>query len=231
MGARDLLLERVAEYHGGAKVDELEDALVVHAAVVELQVAVGEPHGVEVVDAGAYLLEAAVDLAAGHLSRHHDCEEVHGQVLHDLEVLVLLGVGEDVHCLHDVWVVQGRPDEELGGALLGVLLDGLRRLAGPELLYRKDGVVGGPDEDLDGAAGAGAERLAQLAVLLREDGVVVVDVDVRGERQHGVCTGGHRRLGVRGVLRVLRGEGLPGGNSGDSHGRRIDIRAPPPLCL
>ena len=77
-------LARIVEDGGGAKVDELDDVVGRHDAVVELEIAVGEPHLVQVLYAVTDLAEDAIDLGAAHLAGHDDTEEVVRRVLHHL---------------------------------------------------------------------------------------------------------------------------------------------------
>ena len=75
---------RVMEHGRRPKVNELDDIVRRHYTVVELDVAVGEPELVQVVNAVAYLAEDAVHLWPTHLAGHDDTEEVVRRVLHHL---------------------------------------------------------------------------------------------------------------------------------------------------
>lgn len=79
-----LRFARVVEDRRRSKVDKLHDIRGGHDAVVEFQIAVRKPDGVQVFNAIADLAEDAVNLRPTHLARHHNAEEVVRSIFHDL---------------------------------------------------------------------------------------------------------------------------------------------------
>jgi hypothetical protein len=78
-------LARIVKDGGSAKVDELNDIVCGHDAVIELEVTMGKAHFMEILDTIADLTEYTVDFRSTHLSGHDDTEEIKGSVLHDLD--------------------------------------------------------------------------------------------------------------------------------------------------
>lgn len=122
-GPSDGILERVFKNARTTKVDNLEDTEVVEYEVVELKVAVGDAHVVEIVEAGQELTPAACDLLARHHARHDDGKEVVGGIFHDfVEDGALL---DDIEGLNDIGVVQSGTNAEFGRHLFDVIFIGL----------------------------------------------------------------------------------------------------------
>jgi hypothetical protein len=162
-------LAGVVEDGCGAKVDELDDVLRGHDTVVEFEVAVGEPHFVEVLYAVAYLTKDAVDLWATHLSGHDYGKEIKGCELHDLIIVAM--VKDDIDGLYDVGVFEGGTDTEFGGDFLLVLLFGLACALRTKLLDGIDVAAVLALDKTNGAACATAEDAAPLAVLFGKVGL------------------------------------------------------------
>lgn len=84
-GGRSMSFTRIMKYGSGAEIDELDDIVWSHDAVVKLEVTVGKAHFVKIFDTFAYLAKYAVDLGAAHLGRHDDAKEIKWGVLHYLK--------------------------------------------------------------------------------------------------------------------------------------------------
>lgn len=82
---------RIVEDGGSAEINELDDVVMGHDAVVELKIAVGKAEFMEILDAVADLAKHTVDFRTTHFARHDYIEEVKGSILHDLgEMNVML---------------------------------------------------------------------------------------------------------------------------------------------
>ena len=80
----DLVFTGIVEDCRSPKVDELDDVVRGHDAVVELEISVRQPHPVEIIDTVDNLPKDAVDFRPGHLARHDDREEVIRRIFHNL---------------------------------------------------------------------------------------------------------------------------------------------------
>lgn len=74
----------VVENGSCTKVDELDDIMLGHDAVVKFKISVSEAHFMEVFHTVAYLAEYAVDFWTTHFTGHDDREEVIGCKFHNL---------------------------------------------------------------------------------------------------------------------------------------------------
>jgi hypothetical protein len=109
-------------------------APAVEQEVLGLDVAVGDAHRVEVVDALEHLAEVRVHVERAHRALLDGRVEVAaGTVLHNLAPVARL-VLDEVDRLDDVEVVERRRDAKLGRELLDIVLLGLILAALAELL-------------------------------------------------------------------------------------------------
>ena len=94
----------------------------------------------------------------------------HSRYAHLVEMAV---VGNDVYGLYDVRMLQRRPDAELGGHFLLILLLSFTDALWPEFLDGKNttSVFAACLYQTNGPAGTTAKNSAPLSVLLRETGV------------------------------------------------------------
>jgi hypothetical protein len=67
------------------EINELDDVVWGHDAIIKLEVTVGKAHFVKIFYTVTNLTKYAVDLRAAHLCRHDDAEEIKRSVLHDLK--------------------------------------------------------------------------------------------------------------------------------------------------
>ena len=81
---RSMSFTRVMKNGSSAEIDELDNIIWSHDAIVKLEVTVGKAHFMKIFDAVTYLAKYAVDLRAAHFGRHDDAEEIEGSVLHYL---------------------------------------------------------------------------------------------------------------------------------------------------
>lgn len=81
------MLSRVVEYRCCTEINQLDDIIGGHDAIVELEITVGKTHFVEVVDAIDNLPEYTVNLGSRHLARHDDREQIVRRILHDLPLV------------------------------------------------------------------------------------------------------------------------------------------------
>lgn len=68
----DLVLARVVKDGGRTEIDELDDIVAGHDAVVEFEITMSQSHLVQVVDTVDNLPENTVDFRSRHLARHDD---------------------------------------------------------------------------------------------------------------------------------------------------------------
>lgn len=78
------------EDSGGAEINKLDDVVISHNTVIELEVAMSKAHLVEVLDAIAYLAKDAIDLWATHSTRHDHAKQIIRSILHDLIVVTMI---------------------------------------------------------------------------------------------------------------------------------------------
>lgn len=76
---------RIMKNGSSAKIDELDDIVWGHDAIIKLEVTVGQAHFVKIFNTVTNLTKYAVDLRAAHLCRHDDAEEIKWSVFHDLK--------------------------------------------------------------------------------------------------------------------------------------------------
>jgi len=89
VGAHDtgrplLSLSRIVKDGCGAKVDELDNVIRGHDAIIEFEIAMCQSHLVQILDTVADLSEHTINLWATHLAGHDDTKEVVWGIFHDL---------------------------------------------------------------------------------------------------------------------------------------------------
>lgn len=204
-----------AEALAVAKVGDFQGAASGEQQVLGLEVAVGNAHLVEVLDAPHHLLEEAVGLLNLQLAARQD-ESVQiaaSTKLHDL-AKVALGVLEQIKGVDDVGVAQGGGDAELGREALAVLL---LRLVGPsaEFLDGEELLAAGahllvryPDD----AKGATADDFLAFAILFHQRrilGSLLVDCVLLLLAQRIDPVGDEREIAVRRGLLFLSDDASP----------------------
>lgn len=170
-----------------SKVDQFDNVIGSHDAIVQFEVAMCETHSMEIVDRIANLAKYTVDFWTTHAAGHYDAKEVIGGVLHDLwessagpetvcratHLVIVAVVRDNVDSVYNVCVFESAADAKLCGDLFLVLLFGLALPAGPKLLYGIDGaaILCAGLYEADGSAGPRAKDLAPLAVLFGQMGL------------------------------------------------------------
>lgn len=144
--------------------------MVVDNNVVELEVAVGKAHPMQVADAINNLHPGAGDFRARHATGHDNGEEVIGGILHHFVPMVIFT--QDVEGLDDVFVVKGGANTELSSDLFGVLLLALPGVAVAELLDGEGYAVRVAFDEANRAASTGPEDAAELAIARRQAVVI-----------------------------------------------------------
>ena len=73
------------EDSGRSKIDELDDIIRCHDAIVEFEITMRQTQLVQILDTVADLPEHAINLWATHLPRHDDAEQVIWRIFHNLK--------------------------------------------------------------------------------------------------------------------------------------------------
>jgi len=163
-GGRSMRFARVMKNGSSAEINELDNIVWGHDAIIKLEVAVGKAHFVKIFNTVTYLAKYAVDLRAAHLGRHDDAEEIKWSVLHYLIIMTM--IGDDVKGVYDVGVFQGGTDAKLGSNLFLVLFFTLTRTLGSEFLGGIDRttILGASFYEANGASSASAQDATQFSI-------------------------------------------------------------------
>lgn len=126
-------LSRIMKDNRGTKVDNLDDILLCHDAIVELEISVCESHAVEIVDAVDDLAKDAVNFWTGHLTGHDDAEQVKGSILHDLVEMAM--IANDFNRFDNVRVLERGAHAKLCSNLFVIFSFRLSGLSLAKLFY------------------------------------------------------------------------------------------------
>lgn len=161
----DVLVKGVLEDARAAKVNDLEHAHTIEDEVIELEVAMGDTHAVQVIEALKELPPAASDFLAGHHTAHDHVKQIVGAVFHDfVKMAVFL---DQVQGLNHVRVMKCRTNAEFVGHLLDIVLFGFVRKPFPELLDGKCLLVTRSLDESNRSPGSFANVPAYILLFMR----------------------------------------------------------------
>lgn len=163
-----MCLAGIVEDSCSTEIDEFNDVVGCHDAIVELEVTMSKTHLMEVFNAITNLAEYAIDLWSAHLSRHDNAEKVERSIFHDLIIVAM--VRYNIDGLDDIGVFQGGTNAELCGDLLLIFSFCLTGTFRAEFLDSEDtsAVLGTSLDQANGPTSTATKNTTPFTILLGE---------------------------------------------------------------